>query len=143
MSEENLKNAIKKANELLFNNNEVKKKIDELKSITNIATLITSFSSLWWLIKRVVFVVEIIQKEYNLCTEEERIEVAATLLDELIQFKGWAMIFEAFDKIIFKLLISAAVQSINEKIGKQWLTWLLHKFNLEKIGKIFEGIDLI
>ena len=122
--------AILRAKELLFADPDMKEALQKLSEIRNFKSLLEAFASLWWLLKRVVFVVEIVNKEYNDCTEEERIEVASKLLDDLIEFRGWLSVFEPFDNYLFKLLLSAAVSSINEKIGKFWLIWLLEKVGI-------------
>lgn len=112
-----LRAAIEQAKELLLNNDETRQRIDGL-TFKSWAGAVDSIKDIWWLAKRVVYVVEILYSEYHNITEEQRIKVAAELLDELIQFGGWAVIFESIDGYAFEMVLSAAVQSLNEKYGK-------------------------
>lgn len=120
MGSTNLEQAILKVKELLFEDAEFKAKLELLKSIKGFGDLLKAFPALWWILKALVPAVEYVYQEYHLCSEEERIDVAAKLLDDLIEFKGWLSVFEPFDNMMFKLIISSAVQALNDKFGKAW-----------------------
>lgn len=117
----NLKEAIEKAKELVFKGIDYKNTMQAISKINSFATLVSAFNILWLLLKQIAVAVEMVQKEYKMCSEAERIEVAAQLLDELVEFRGWLSIFEPFDGYMFKLLISAAVNALNDKYGHHWL----------------------
>ncbi len=123
----NLEKAVQKAVELLTCDVGTKALIEQLKSIHSFGDLIKFFKILWTFLKRLVLVTEWIYKEYHLVNETERIEVAANILDNLIVFRGWMSIFEPFDQWLFKMIISAAVQALNDKYGNDWLSLSLSK----------------
>jgi hypothetical protein len=125
MSKESLKIAIAKAKELLFQDPEVKAKWDDLTHISGWADFFRTFGLTFWFAQRLAFAVEQVQKEYGLCTEEERIAVASETLDDLIEFKGWMAIVEPFDDKLFKVIISAAVAALNGRFGNgAWYQWI-------------------
>lgn len=135
-----LKNAVNIAKKLIFENPEVEEALHDLKSIT-FKTVLSAFPAIWFILKTIVVAIEIVQKHYNLCTEEERIEVAAEIADELFVFKGWLSLFEPFDNLMFKLLLSAAVNALNEKVGKDWFGAVVNKsdnstVNVSEVFKI-------
>ena len=117
---DSLKAAILAAKEMLMNNEEFKAKLKDVTTITSITDFIHGFVPLWWILKQVVAAVEVIYVEYHQITEAERIDVAAELLDDLITFRGWLTPLEMFDGVLFKALISAAVQALNDKFGNNW-----------------------
>jgi hypothetical protein len=109
----NLRNSIAKGHELL------KERISDAQiSFRSVSEMLKSFKVIYDLILAVVFTVEEVYYEYKLCTEDERIEVAAEILDDLILFKGWLAFLEPIDKWAFKLLLSAGVQALNDRYGK-------------------------
>ena len=113
--------AIAKIKQMLLENEEVKAKLDDLVHIKNFSDFLKSFSLIWFLLKRIVLCVEIVQKEYSMLTESERLDAAAQVLDDLITFKGWFAWLEAFDKTIFRVALSAAVQGLNDLFGNKWI----------------------
>ena len=121
MGKEELKQAVIAAKNMLFNDPEMKTKLEDLTHISGAKDFLNTFPLLWWLLKRVVYVVEVVTVEFNQCSHEERLDVAAELLDELITFKGWLALFEPFDGLLFRLLLSAAVQALNDWLGHDWL----------------------
>jgi hypothetical protein len=121
MGNAELKQAILSAKELLFENEEFKAKLKDVMNITGIKDFLHGFVPLWSILKSIVAATEIVYAEYHKCTEEQRIDVASELLDELITFKGWLAPLELFDGVLFKALISAAVQALNDKFGHNWL----------------------
>jgi len=120
-----LRQAIEQAKAIVLQDAKVKEAWNIVKSIKSFKSFMLAFASFWILLKAVVMAVEIVQAEYKLCTKDERIDVASELLDELVEFKGWFSIFEPFDDILFKLLISSAVQGINDLLGKDWMNKLV------------------
>jgi len=122
--ETNIESAIEKAKQML-GNTEFQEKIKDLVHINGFKDFLKSFTLIWWILKRIVAIVEEIYTQFNLISNTDRIEVAAQLLDDIIVFKGWLSIFEPFDKILFKLLLSAAVQALNDKYGHG--TWASYK----------------
>lgn len=125
MGKVELRQAIEQAKAIVLQDAKVKEAWDNVKGINSFKSFMLAFASFWVLLKAVVLAVEIVHAEYKLCTKDEKIDVAAELLDELITFKGWFGIFEPFDDILFKLLISSAVQGINDLLGKNWLAKLV------------------
>jgi hypothetical protein len=121
MSKENLKQSVIKAKNLLLQNDEFKSKLSDLVKVESLSDFLKSFKLIYDITKQVVYAVEIVQVEYNLCSKEEKIDVAAELLDDIIDFKGWALFIEPFDGLIFKVIISGAVSALNDKLGKDWL----------------------
>lgn len=108
---------------LLKEDEEFKAKLEDLLHINGFKDFLKSFSLLWWLTNKIVFAIEAIYHEYHQITEEERIELAAETLDNLIDFTGWSAPLELFDKMLFKTLISAAVAALNDKFGHgNWFT---------------------
>lgn len=120
MSKETFKEAIEKAKELLFQDPEVKEKIKDALHISGVKDFLNEFVVIWWLLKRVVFVIEQLYSEYHMISESDRIDVASELADDLITFTGWLSPLELFDGILFKALISAAVNALNDKFGHDW-----------------------
>jgi len=120
MGESELRAAIDKAKQLLFEDPEVKEKYEDLTNIAGWKDFLNTFPLLWFLIKRIVYAVELVEVQYKLTTKDEKINVAAQLLDDLITFGGWLAIFEPFDNMLFKLIISAAVQALNDWWGHDW-----------------------
>jgi len=106
--------------ESLLNDPEVKSKWNDLVHITSVVDFLNSFSILYWFTKKVALAVEYVQAELGTISKEEKIDLAAKLLDDIIVFEGWATVFEPFDGFAFKLIISAAVNALNEKFGKDW-----------------------
>jgi hypothetical protein len=127
---------ISKVKEVLLNDPEVKAKWYQFTTIKSISDLLTAAKSLFWLAQRIVFLLEYVQKEIGAMTKDERIEAAALLLDDLIVFKGWASVFELFDYMVFKLLISQAVAALDDKFGKDWLTNNVVANELDKAGNL-------
>lgn len=121
MGKTELNQAIEQAKQIILSDEKVKEAWTKVKSIKSFASFLGAFTAVWILLKAVVLAVEIVYAEYKLCTKDERIEVASKLLDDLIEFKGWFSIFEPFDDMLFKLLISAAVQGLNDLLGNSWL----------------------
>lgn len=114
---DDLTQAIQKIKELLFDDDEFKEQLKDLVTITGFNDLLNSFVVFWSVLNKLVQAIEKVYKEYHLISEEQRIEAAAEILDDLITFRGWLSIFEPFDTMLFKLLISAAVQALNDKYG--------------------------
>jgi len=112
----NLQIAVEKAKQMLLEEG-VFDAIGNL-SFGSWANAIKSFKDIYFIAKKVVFATEIIYSEYHLCSEEERIKVAALVLDDLVAFKGWAFFLESIDGYAFEMLLSAAVQGLNDKYGK-------------------------
>lgn len=114
MDDAAMKRALKEAKKILFEDSETRDKWNDLTHVDNFQDFLESFGLVWWLGKRIVVAVEIIEKEYHLIKPEDRIDVAAKLLDDLIEFKGWASVLELVDDKIFKIIITAVVHSLNE-----------------------------
>ena len=114
-----LKTAITKAKakELLSNDKAAAGFLEKVKTLNSWKTFFELFPLLFKLNQSVVYVVEMVQKEYSLCTEEERIDVAAELMDDLIAFRGWMTPIELVDGTIWKAIISSGVQALNGKFG--------------------------
>lgn len=117
MNKDALKVAVAKVKELLFSDAEAKTKWEDLTHISGWNDFWKSFSLVFWFGKRIVYCVEMVQKEYTLCTEAERIEVAAEVLDDLVEFKGWMKILEPFDDKLFRIILSSAVAALNGQFG--------------------------
>ena len=114
MNKEKLLAAVKKAKEMLFNDPEVKAKWEDAHHITSFKDLCRSPGLLIWLGKRVVLAVELVQKEFNLIEPDEREDVAAKILDDLFEFKGWSKVLELVDDKIFRLVIGVFVNWVND-----------------------------
>lgn len=136
MSTDSFKQAIQEVINLVTNDPEWKSKSEDLLHINGFADFLKTFPLLWWLLKRLVGAVELVYNEFNLISAEERIQVAADALDDLVNFTGWLSIFEPFDGFLFKALISAAVAALNDKLGHSWFTLAVSKNNLEKLAMV-------
>jgi hypothetical protein len=123
MGKDELYAAVAQVKERLFADPEVKANWEALTHINSWGTFLSSFTVVFWFAKLIAYHVEYVQKEYNACTEAERIDVAAILFDELVEFKGWMRFLEPIDDKIFKIIISAAVAALNGQFGKgAWYT---------------------
>ena len=120
MGKDEIKKAIQKAKDLLFDDPEVKEKWLDATHISSVKDFFKTPRLLSWLGKRVVFAVEVVQKEYNLIEPDERVDVAAELLDDLIHFKGWSSFLELVDDKLFRFGINILVDWINEQWGNDW-----------------------
>ena len=118
MSEKSFEDAVIDAKEFVLSE-ETKQKLAEF-DLSGFDEILNSFSVVYWLVKRIVFAVENIYQEYHTITSEERIDVAARVLDDLIVFSGWASVLEFVDGAAFKFLISAVVSGLNDKHGNVW-----------------------
>ena len=112
-------NIIEKLKRILLADPEVKDKLKDLTSITSVADALKTFKLLYFFIKKLVYVVELIQAEFGGMEKEQKVEVAAALLDDLIKFSGWAIFIETFDYLIFKLLISQVVAALDDRYGSE------------------------
>lgn len=110
-------NIIEKIKNVLLNDPEVKEKWEDLTHIDSIADALKSFKLLYFFVKKLVYVIEMIQAEFGAMTKEERIDYAAQVLDDLINFSGWAFWVEAVDYTIFKFMISQVVAALDDKFG--------------------------
>lgn len=99
----------------LFENAEVKARIDDLVVIDDFADAMESFSHIYFVGSKVIETIVEIEKDYGALSEEQRIDAAAEILDDLIKFKGWTAPLEAIDNMIFKLLLKAIVEALKEK----------------------------
>ncbi len=115
MKKQDFLDAVEKAKDLIFENDEVKRVWNDLKSITSLADGLETPKHIRFLIMRVIEAIEIVEQEYQKFTPEERIDIAAQILDDLIKFKGWASVFEAFDDQIFKFIIGFIYAELEEK----------------------------
>lgn len=132
--------------QILLEDPEVKEKWEDFRKIESFQDFLKSFSLGYFLIKKVVYVVELLQSRFGAMEKEQRIEYAANVIDDLIQFKGWARIFEPFDGLVFKLLISAAVNYLDDFYGRgSWPQtskraaerFDVNKYHLNSAKKIF------
>ena len=121
MTKERLVAAVAKAKELLFDDLEVKAKWEDVTKVDSFRDFCQTPSLLVWLGKRVALAVEIVQKEYRLIEADERLDVAAKILDDLFEFKGWAKILELVDDKIFRVVLGVIVNFMNEKLGNSWI----------------------
>lgn len=112
--------ALAKAKQLFFQNPDVKAKLDDLTHISGFKDLLNTFPLLWYVLKHVVYTVEAVYQIYDQIPKDQRIDLAAQFLDDLITFSGWLSIFEPFDGMLWKMLISAAVQAMNDWYGHNW-----------------------
>lgn len=108
---------ISKIKQILLNDPEVKEKWDDLTHITSLGDALKSFKLLYFFITKLVYVIEVIQAQYSGMSQDERIDYAAKTLDDLIQFKGWAIFMEPFDYMFFKFVISQVVAGLDSKYG--------------------------
>lgn len=116
-------NIVEKIKRILLTDPEVKEKWDDLTHITSIADALNSFKLLFFFIKKLVYVIEIVQAEFGGMEKEERIDYAAQVLDDLISFSGWAFWLEAVDYMFFKFAISQVVAALDDKYGTgSWFT---------------------
>lgn len=130
-----LEEIYQKIKEALFNDPEVKEKWNDLIHIDSISDFLKSFKLLFWMAKKIVYVVELAQAEYDAIDKSERIDLAAKLLDDIIVFDGWAKIFEPFDGFAFKLIISGAVNALDDKFGSgNWFKNTLASAELDNTG---------
>jgi len=51
---------------------------------------------------------------------DDKLEAAATMLDDAVDFKGLSKILEAVDKSIFKIIITGMVRVLNDSYGHDW-----------------------
>ena len=91
---------------------ETKNQIHDILKIENFKDFLHGFAVVWQLLQKVVAVVEYMWSELGDIEKDDRIEYAAEALDQMIQFPFW---LEPFDKKLFKVAISAAVQALNER----------------------------
>jgi len=117
-------NIIEKLKRILLSDPEIKEKWDDLIHITSVGDALKTFKLLYFFIKKLVYIVEYVQVTYSAMTKEERIEVASDLMDDLIKFSGWAVFLEAFDGMIFKLIISQVVAGLDDRYGSG--NWFLN-----------------
>lgn len=110
-------NIVEKLKRILLADPEVKEKMDDLIHITSIPDALKTFKLLYFFIKKLVYVIELIQVEFDGLDKDKRIEIAAEMLDDLIKFSGWAIFIESFDYFIFKLLISQVVAALDDRYG--------------------------
>jgi hypothetical protein len=116
-------NIVEKIKRILLTDPEVKVKWDDLTHITSIADALNSFKLLFFFIKKLVYVIEIVQAEFGGMEKEERIDYAAQVLDDLISFSGWAFWLEAVDYMFFKFAISQVVAALDDRYGTgSWFT---------------------
>jgi len=91
-----------------------------LTNITNFNLFLEHFNFIWSIAKKIVLVIE---EEYNegyLLNKDECINVAVQVIDKLIDFKGWMSPLELIDGLIWKIILSSAVQSLNDVYGHDW-----------------------
>lgn len=116
-----LKEALEKTWEEL-NTEEFRSLLDDFVHISGIKDFLKSFNLIWNIGKIVAVQVDKISNEYHLCSEDERIEVAAELLDQAIKLPN---LVEPFDKTIFTVVIKAAYNAFKDKYGSEsnWKVW--------------------
>jgi hypothetical protein len=117
---EQVKQAVAKVKELLFEDPDVKLQWEDLTHVDGFSDFLKSVKIIAWFSKRIVLVVETVQKHYNLIPADKRIDVAAQVLDDLVKFKGWARMLEAFDEMLFKVIITMVVDQIDDRFGHMW-----------------------
>lgn len=116
-----LKEALEKTWEEL-NTEEFRSLLDDFVHISGIKDFLKSFNLIWNIGKIVAVQVDKISNEYHLCSEDERIEVAAELLDQAIKLPN---LVEPFDKTIFTVVIKAVYNAFKDKYGSEsnWKVW--------------------
>jgi len=117
---EQVKLAVEKVKELLFEDPDVKLQWEDLTHVDGFTDFLKSIKIIAWFGKRIVLVVETVQKHYNLIPANKRLEVAAAVLDDLIKFKGWSAWLEAFDEKIFKAILALIVDQLDDRFGHLW-----------------------
>jgi len=138
-----MEDMVEKIKKILLNDPEVKEKWEDLTHISSIADALKTFKLLFFFITKLVYVIEIIQVEYSGMTKEERIENAAQVLDDLIKFSGWAIFIEAFDYMIFKLVISQVVAALDDKYGSgSWFQNVAAAYEIDPDSKLSSAIKV-
>jgi len=100
---------IEKIKELLINE-ETEDQIADVLKIDGFKDFLHGFAVIWEILQKVAAVVEYVWSEIGGIDKKDRIEYAAEVLDDMIKFPFW---LEPFDKRLFMVGISAAVQSLN------------------------------
>jgi len=129
---------VAKVKEILLENEEIKTKWNAIGNIHSISDLVSSAKNLFFIISRAAYLLEYVQKELAVISKEERIEIAAQLLDDLIVFKGWAVVFEPFDKMVFKLVVGQVVTALDNKFGNDWLVNTAAQEELDKYKTLID-----
>ena len=101
---------IEKIKELLANE-ETGAQIADVLKIDSFKDFLHGFAVIWEILQKVAAVVEYIWSEVGEIDKKDRIAYAAAALDDMIKFPFW---LEPFDKRLFMVGISAAVQSLNK-----------------------------
>ena len=96
----------------------------EFKREWSFAAIVHNAKVLIDLVYSVVVLVEYVSLKMQPLSSEEKLDLAAALLDKAIEFKGIWKLLEPFDRKIFKLFLSFVVEFLNKHFGKDWLDYV-------------------
>ena len=108
---------VEEIKKILKGDPELERQWEDFIHITSITDLLKSFKILFFFIRKIIYLVEYVQAELGQLEKDERLEVVVTVLDDLIQFKGWVVWIEAFDHILFELAVSQVVAALDNQFG--------------------------
>ena len=122
MASEKILTAVNKAKNLLTSNDSITEQVTATQQINSFNGFLLNFSNVWTVLKAIVLIVEMLFEKEKIIGSDERIEVASVLLDDyLITFKGCLDFFQPYDDMVFKLLVSAAVNGLNDLFSHDWM----------------------
>ncbi|MFW6312187.1 MAG: hypothetical protein ACOC1K_08150 [Nanoarchaeota archaeon] len=107
--------------ELASSFDKLRQEMSDLSNWNSLSEIISNIGKINEFITNVVLMVQITSEEleakYGKMSSDEKLEAAVSFLDDQVKLPIW---LEVIDGPAFKLLISLAVDWINEMLGKSW-----------------------